>query len=131
MTKSELRLLARMERAVSPSRADVAKLCAMVREFDDGDHATTYVGSTVRTWDAMISRVLAGEHPNAILADYEFEWSRGPDLGPIVRLVELREAVRDLVAVLAVSPTVDLCSTRTWPRLKKALKRAGGAGRKG
>lgn len=77
-------LLAVIERA-EKAEAEVARLTAVVNETDK---SRLYVGSTSRLITAMVERVaLAGESPDAVVADYRWEWDRGPDLQPIADLL--------------------------------------------
>ncbi len=57
------------------------------------DKSRLYVGSTVRVWNAMLGQVLAGVPPKDVLADYEFEWDRGPDLEPVAKLMLEKETL--------------------------------------
>lgn len=89
-----------------------------------------YVGSTARMITTMIERVVAGDDPKATVADYgPWEWGHGPDLGPLARLVELRDAVN---AFATLCPTAHEAWAKwtEWSKVAKALKRAGGGRRR-
>lgn len=45
-----------------------------------------YVGSSARMITAMIERVIAGEPPEQVAEDYQWERGSGPDLSPIAEL---------------------------------------------
>jgi hypothetical protein len=128
MTPAQRKLVSRIESRAArgglpPTRADLAKLCELMREMDaelaQADRETRYVGSTVRLIDVLLERVSAGDSPKATCADYGFEWNRGPDLAPLVSLVRLREAVREFAANYPLTEYAD------WQTVLKALRRAG------
>ena len=135
MTDSQAKLLARMERkakhgGVAPTRRDLAKLVALVHEMNaqivERDTNIVYTGSTARMVTTILERIAVGDPVKATVEDFGWEWGRGPDLGVLVRLVALREAVRAWKRARDESENEEV---RAADDVLKALKRAGG-GRK-
>ena len=136
MTKSQAALLALVVRKAKfggtpPTRRDLARLCEWARQLDaelaQADRETRYVGSTARAFTTIIERIAAGDPVKATVEDFGWEWNRGPSLDVLVRLIALREAVRAWKRAREAE-SGQACAADA---MLKALKRAGGAGRRG
>ena len=57
-----------------------------------------HVGSTSRMIETLVGMVLAGDPWKRAVAQWTWEWGRGPDLSNVAALVALREAVRQFAA---------------------------------
>src|SRR5690606_5029847 len=62
------------------ARAERDAALARIRELEARLAAATHPGHVARTIETMLDRVLAGEDPGAVVADYQWEHGRGPDL---------------------------------------------------
>ena len=128
MTKTQAALVSRVERSQrigDITRADALALCALVRQQDAQLSERAIPGHVARMIDVLLERVSAGDSARSVVEDYgPWEWNRGPSLAVLVRLVRLRDAVREFATNYPLDEYAD------WRDVLKALKRAGGGRRK-